>query len=231
MQLFFARIFAVLLLFSAVDGLADTITFGSGTTWQVSYSSGVLLGNAQNVCLNATSPSTCPAGATVYGFAGSAWTADLSSITGTWIWAPGVTGATSPADQQTYDFSQSFVLDGSPISGSISVAVDDFAQVFVNGISVGTTGSLTDFATAQAAQSQLTSFDISSALTSGTNTITVRASNGPAYFAGCNGGCSYSQNAAGVVFGGSILTAVPEPSTVWLVGSSFLFLLLRRVHQ
>jgi hypothetical protein len=197
---------------------ADTLTFQSGTDWQVSDSQGAVLGQAQNVCVNANNPATCPTGATVYGFAGSAWTANLSSIAGsTWIWAPGVMGSTSSADLQQYDFSQSIQVAAVPIGGTISIAADDFAQVFVNGISVGSTGSVTDFGVAVAAQQNLTTFDISAELTRGRNTITVLAENGPASFAGCNGSCTYAQNPAGVVFGGEIDTApVPEPSSFWL---------------
>src|SRR5262249_46468778 len=57
----------------------------SDTTWTVSDANGNPLGNAQNVCLNATAPSNCPAGATQYGYGGNAWTANLTGIPGaTW---------------------------------------------------------------------------------------------------------------------------------------------------
>jgi hypothetical protein len=59
------------------------------------------------------------------------------------------------------------------------VAVDDFAEVRVNNVSVGTTGSLTDLALADSAQSSLAMFNIGSFLVPGTNIITVRAANGP----------------------------------------------------
>lgn len=79
------------------------------------------------------------------------------------------------------------------------MAVDDFAEVFVNGTSVGITGSVTDVSVASAAQSSLTTFDITLFLIAGTNVITVRAANGPF---GCGTG-PYNCNPAGVVFGGS----------------------------
>ncbi|MDP3890289.1 hypothetical protein, partial [Nocardioides sp.] len=89
-------------------------------------------------------------------------------------------------------------LPGPPIAGSISVAVDDFAEVFVNGTLVGTTGSVTNISLAGAAQSSLATFNITPFLVTGTNYITVRAANG---LFGCGAG-PYSCNPAGVVFGG-----------------------------
>lgn len=183
------------------EAQTGTITFVSDTTWAVSDPAGTFLGFAQNVCLNASAPSNCPAGATSYGWGGGGWTADLSSIPGaTWIWAPGITGTTSPAFPAEFFFSKTFNLSGAPIAGTISVAVDDFAEVFVNSTSVGTTGSVTDVSLAGAAQSSLITFNITSFLVAGTNVITVRAANGQF---GCGTG-PYSCNPAGVVFGGSL---------------------------
>ncbi|QCP54531.1 hypothetical protein FAZ95_37235 [Trinickia violacea] len=186
---------------SGVQAQTATVNFVSDTTWAVSNSAGIFLNFAQNVCLNAQSPSNCPANATLYGYPGG-WEADLSSIPGaTWIWAPGITGATAPAYPAEFRFSKSFDLRGTPVSGTISIAADDFAEILVNGQSVGTIGSLTgNFNAAVQSQQYLHTFDIYKFLVHGTNVITIRAANGNY---GCGSG-PYSCNPAGVVFGGSL---------------------------
>jgi PEP-CTERM motif len=199
-----------------------TVPLVSDTTWEVFDPARTFLGLAQNVCLDAS----CPAGATSYGYALGGWTADLSSIPGAnWIWAPGITGATSPAFPSEFSFSKAFSLPGTATAGTISVAVDDLAEVLVNGTPVGTTGSVTAESVARSAQSSLTTFDIASFLVAGTNVITVRAANGA--FA-CDAGL-YSCNPAGLVFGGSV-QAIPEPETyaMLVAGLGLLSFMLRR---
>ncbi len=182
-----------------------TLTFVSDTTWGVFNSDPVhgatkFFGFAQNVCLNSLNPPSCPTEAISYEYEYNAgWSADLHLIPeATWIWAPGISGATSPASPARFFFSKAFILAGPPTEGSISVAADDYAKVFVNGIPVGTVGSLTDIAVAGAAQSSLTTFDVTEFLVKGTNIISVRAANGPF---GCGSG-PYRCNPAAVVFGG-----------------------------
>lgn len=178
-------------LFVEAQAAAIT-TFASDPTW---------LPASQNVCLNASSPNPCPAGATLYGYPFSGWTANLSTIPGaTWIWAAGITGTTVPAFPAEFTFSKSFSILGLPLGGSISVAADDFAAVLVNGALVGMIGSRTNATLAGAASSSLTTFDIGSYLLPGTNLITVEGANGNF---GCGAG-AYSCNPAGVVFGGSL---------------------------
>lgn len=207
---------------SAGDAAADTLTlppcsgtcvvpFASSSDWAAydddpgSNSTAQLLGNAQPVCLTSSSPPSCPTGAVIYGF-GAGWGLDLSSTPGAlWIWGPGTTPS-APADLKHAIFSKTFVLGATP-GGTIRVAVDDMADVRVNGRSVGTTGSTSDISLAAQANSALKSFDLTSMLVPGTNTITVAAQNGPASYAGggCpTSGCPYSMNPAGVVFGGSL---------------------------
>jgi hypothetical protein len=207
--------------------IADTTTFDSGTTWSVTDALNNPLGNAQYVAVNSEYPTLQPPGVTNYGAANlnPSWTADLSSIPGAyWIWAPGITGATPNASLTQFSFSKQFFLDGTPTSGTISVAVDDFASVSVNGSLVGSTGSITDAGTAFQAQSALTTFDIAPYLVSGQNTILIHAQNGPDSFAGATDP-PYDVNTAGVVFGGSFTsraTAVPEPSPVALLALGLL---------
>ena len=156
------------------------------------------------MCLNLSYPSPCPAGATVYGFVGGGWRADLSSIPGAhWIWAPNINGTTTPAELNQFFFSKTFQLDGSKAFGSISISADDFAEVRVNGHVVGTIGSVSDFSTALAAQGPLTTFNLTPFLKAGTNILTIRAENGS--FGIC---CpsNYAGNPAGVVFGGFFMT-------------------------
>jgi hypothetical protein len=130
------------------------------------------------------------------------WTADLSSIPGAiWIWAPGITGANYPADLMTYWFSKTVYLPSKPLSATLSIAVDDYAEIYINGSLAGATGSVTDASAARTAQSSLAAFAIAQYLQKGANQIMIRAQNGPAGFAGCGYACPYSVNTAGVVFG------------------------------
>ena len=183
-----ASLLGISLLFFALPAEAQTptVTFVSDTTWAASDPAGTSLGFAQDICLNPTL---------------SCASANLSSIPGArWIWAPGITGTTSPAFPAEFFFSKAFNLPGPPIAGTISVAVDDFAEVFINGTSAGTTGSVTNRSLAGAAQRALATFNITSFLLQGTNVIRIRAANGPF---GCGAG-RYSCNPAGVVFGASL---------------------------
>ena len=196
-----------------------TTNFGSDTSWSVTDASNTSIGNAQYVVLNNQYPTRQPAGATNYGVItnGPVWQADLSSIPlAYWIWAPGITGATPDASLAQFSFSKQFVVDGTPKAGTISVAVDDFASVSVNGTLVGSTGSISDISLAYQAQSALMTFNITPYLTTGENTILIHAQNGPDSFSGGGPDAPYSVNEAGVVFGGSIssVPAVPEASTI-----------------
>lgn len=147
---------------------------------------------------------------------GAGWSpyfVDLSPIPGSgWIWRPGVDAA-SPADLDGAYFVKQFDVPGAPIEAHLFVAVDDMAEVFVNGVSVGTTGSITDYSLAAGAQSTLHGFDLTSHIVAGPNTIAVKAQNGPSAFTGGRcGPCNYGGNPAGVVFGGEVRFISPVPT-------------------
>jgi hypothetical protein len=184
------------------------IPFASSSDWAVydddpaRNTAAQKLGVAQPVCLNATSPPNCPAGAVLYGF-GAGWGPSLSTIPGAlWVWGPGVSAA-GAADLKRFAFVHTFVLGATP-AGALSIACDDAAEVRVNGVVVGVAGSVTDISAASQANSSLTSFDLSPMLAAGTNTITIIGQNGPPSFAGCPGPCTYGMNPAGLVFGGTL---------------------------
>jgi hypothetical protein len=190
-----------------------TISFASDPSWTVRTVAPVrdgdcddlALGPAERVCLNSASPSPCPPDAVRYGFVGTAWRADLSPIPGaTWIWAPNVVGDTFPADLAQFFFSKKFHLRGRPLSGTVLVAADDFAEVLINGRSAGMTGSITDVVVAGAAQNELVAIDVTAFLHPGENIITIRGQNGPPSFAGSSVPNSYGRNPAAVVFGGTL---------------------------
>lgn len=171
-------------------------SLASGPSWTTPF------GPAQHVCLTTTSPQYCPSDALYVGHGGG-WSADLSQLGGAaWIWRPGFS-VSDPADLVQVVFTRKLVLRGVP-SATIGIAADDFAEVDVNGVKVGSVGSVTDVSVASAGQSVVTVFDLSARLVAGENTITVVARNGPAWFGGCGGGCSYVENPAGVVFGGRV---------------------------
>jgi len=217
-----AALAALGLAFPRPAAAQTTTTFVSDTSWSVTDASNTSIGSAQYVVLNSQYPTRQPPGATDYGSTASpGWTADLSSIPGAyWIWAPGITGATTGASLSQFSFSHQFFLSGTPTAGTISVAVDDFASVYVNGTLAGSTGSISDASVAFKAQSALATFDLTPYLTSGQNTILIRAQNGPDSFSGGTPNPPYSLNTAGVVFGGSITSApaVPEASTTVSLG-------------
>ena len=213
---------------------AGDVTFVSDSSWNV-YTPLVTVapmpgqlgsydGTAEYVLVNSVYPTTRPPGAIIYdpSLSNPGWTANLSSIPGAyWIWAPGITPKTLGASYAEYQFARTFDLTGTTFSGSISVAVDDFAQVYVNGHLAGSTGSITDESAAYTAQLALATFDLGPYLVQGLNTIEVLAQNGPSTYAGYPAGydCDYAENLAGVVFGGTIGgQSVPEPSSMVLIG-------------
>ncbi len=129
-----------------------------------------------------------------------------STLRRVWPVRPCGAGATAPAELAQFFFSKTFVLSAAPSAGTVSVSADDFAEVRVNGVVVGSVGSISDLSLSGLAQGSLTAFDITSLLVAGTNTITIRGRNGPGSFGGCTN-CTYAQHPAGVVFGGSITVA------------------------
>lgn len=217
-----------------ISALAQTVTLVSDSSWEVFDSNGQYLGLPQNVCLNKdivtglTYPKNCPVGDTPpptwYGYKGAGWTADLSGLpTGArWIWAKKrdkdstspIDSASSPAAFQEFIFKTTFhVCDpgsGPPITGTMSVAVDDYAEVSVNSQPI--IGSIST------SNSSLNKFSIPTNLlriTTGSppsidirpNHITVKARNGPNP-PNCN---KYECNPAGVVFAASFENAGGPP--------------------
>ncbi|MGH7438638.1 MAG: hypothetical protein ACRENE_23360, partial [Polyangiaceae bacterium] len=178
---------------------AGTLTTGSPASYTVTQN----LGPAREVCLNASAPSHCPSGALDYGYVGSGtlvWAGGNTIPDASWIWRADV-NTTSYAPMTVAIFKRDFLIPAQA-TGSIQIAVDDLAAVFVNDMFIGSTGSLTDVAVAANAQNTLATFDLSPALRVGTNTVTIATEKGPF---GCNAGsCPYSLVGAGVVFKGSI---------------------------
>jgi len=151
-----AALLLVVLLFALAIpevGQAETIKIVSGPDWKVTVtvpdSNGNPvekdLGNAQDVCLNATAPSNCPVTAmpppVQYGYPYPGWVTLLGA---TWIWATistaggttPITGTTSGAAGAKFTFETEFYLCGTPQDGEISVAADDSAEVTINGHSL-----------------------------------------------------------------------------------------------
>ena len=175
---------------------AVTYSILSGTQWEVYDNKNTFLGYAQNVCINATQPNNCPVGATLYGGTSlpGVWTAAISGAT--WIWAPGVVSTTTPADNQEFTFKSIFFIRGIPIGGTISLAADNQAEVYLNGTLIGSSNSHT----------MPSNFTISpSLLRQGfPNYIEVKTIN--------NVGCELNQyqcNPAGLLFGAFIQDDLP----------------------
>jgi hypothetical protein len=180
------------------------IALPSNDDWEV-YSSRSLepntyLGNAQLVCANSVASAGCPAEAVQYNLGGSGWAARIDACGGQsrWIWAPGVTAESTPAEMAEYYFATYFSVSKRPATALVHLAVDDQAEVIVNGTAMGTVGSTSDYGLAWGAHDKPTTIDIKNALITGRNTITIRAANGAGGFAVCSN-CTYQQHPAGVV--------------------------------
>jgi hypothetical protein len=192
----------------ACAGTTCSVTFASDVTWPAydadpATPAAHSLGFARTVCLNSTSPPSCPGGALLYGDNATGWSFSLASIPGAiWVWAPGIV-PTDVSDLYKVYLSRTFSVGLAP-TGQINIAADDSARVLVNGTDVGGVGSISDVNQAGISNTRLTTIDLSVALHPGTNTITIAAQNGPASFAGCTGSCTYLMNPAGVVFGGTL---------------------------
>lgn len=187
----FVALLASVLYSSRQVQAITSMTISSDTNWKVTDAAGNDLGKAQAVCLDTAG--NCPAGTTAWGYGGN-WSADF--IPGTkWIWAPGITSETQPAFPAEYTFRNNFSLrGGTPISGVITIAADDYAEIYINECPIGIIGSRYDEPLAANASSELHTFAFS-CLDRGNNTIRIKAANGNF---GCGSG-SYTCNPAGVV--------------------------------
>lgn len=170
----------------------------SSNIWTVTDANGTTLGPAQHVCLSSTSPN-CPPGATSYGYTpADAWTATIPGAS--WIWAPNITGTTTGAANAVFTFESFFYLCDVPTGGTIAVAADDSADVFLN-------YATTPIVTSTGFTSLSTVTVPASSLTRGLNNIQVKVKNA----SGCASD-EYQCNPAGFIFGGSFtdpLQALP----------------------
>jgi hypothetical protein len=183
---------------------AHFVNIVSNPNWTVADAGGIPIGFAQNVCLNASEPLNCPATSATYGYPyPGAWSADTSGIPGaTWIWAPGITGATTPAANAEYKFYRRFQLCDTPQDGIVYLAADDAAEVFINGAPIPVLrASGTDVLSSAVIPA--------SSLVHGVNTISVRAVNWPD-----PPDCApseYSCNPAGFILG-AMIPGAREPT-------------------
>ncbi len=187
---------------SFVSGPEWTAYSGTVSASPLSFTRGPALDSAREVCLNAGDPANCPAGALLYGYATTpqVWSGGQAFPNAHWIWRPDV-APTAPAALQVAIFEKTFVL-GTGATGTLQIAADGFAAVFVNGTGIGSTGSVSDVSLAGGAHTVATTFDLTPALRRGSNTVTVAAENGP--FGCSSSACPYSENPGGVVFEGTL---------------------------
>lgn len=215
---------------------AETINIPSNAGWEVwtnppAPAVSTFLGPSQNVCLDANTPANCSTAnppATIYGYTQGGWEAMLPAVPNPhWMWAPGVTGPSRPAEDQSYVFKSTFFLCGPPQDSKVWLSADDRADVYVNG----------NLVLSNSDQSKLDNKVVSAALLRsipGHNTIEIRATNGQnpnscgQGTANTNG--AYSCNPAGVVFNGTFEDALtpwprcsatmPPGTTTYHVGQS-----------
>lgn len=149
--------------------------------------------------------SGCPPGATHFGHP-FCWGASLTSFPRACsLGEPSVTRCSEPTDLHGGVFVKTIDIPGLPTSGLISIAADDFAEVRVNSVLAGSSGSTTDYGAAGAAQGSIEVIDLTPFQLGGNNVIPLRAQDGPVAFTGgrCDP-CTNSGNPAGVLFGSSI---------------------------
>ena len=68
-----------------------------------------------------------------YGWPGGGWDVNLSGIPGaTWIWAPGITKDSTPADNDTYRFTRTVDVPGTPTGGTAEPGAGRRCERWVN---------------------------------------------------------------------------------------------------
>ena len=184
---------------------AQDFIIGSGSSWHVVDATENPLGTAQNVCLNATSPSNCPADATLYDYSFNSWTANIPGAA--WIWAPSIISSTTPAANAAFTFQTEFYLCETPSEDpTFALASDNLAEVFINGRSVliSTSAGMPRTATIPA--------NLFNTLIT-PNALEIVASNGatPADCPAGNPSDRYQCNPAGIVFGTILKGTMGDP--------------------
>jgi PEP-CTERM motif len=137
----------------------------------------------------------------------AAWTAN----TATADWIGTVSGGALSSAVGTYDYQTKFDLTGDNPSTALLSGLwtsDNQGCIFLNGTNTGD-------CTGETAFGSLQSFSISTGFTSGINTIDFIIDNG-------GGPTGVIAEVSGTVSSGSVGSAVPEPSTFALVGTSLL---------
>lgn len=199
-----------------------TIAAGPGGAPGALPAQPALAGRARRVCADAVTPPSCAKGAVLLSpspsaSAHGAWSAALDPIPGAaWVWAS--VGSADLADDREYWFTGTFDVAGVPGEATLWLAADDWAEVLVNGVVVPladgarSVGSRASKAASVAALKQLAVADLAPFLRLGRNVLAIHAANGPGAPSCCPGDCTYAENPAGVVFGGSIRFTVGAPA-------------------
>ena len=198
------KIFLFVLAFIALSVSVSALNFVSDTTTQ--YKDGSTWQNAVPVATPIN----------------DRWTA---IVDGTWIWNAEHVSTDSAVNGETVTFQKTFDLgackDGN-FAGTIDIAADNTFVLLLNGNPVGK--DLTEFN-----YQHKSTYDLSSLLQAGTNTLTITATNMP------QAGGTPASNPAGIVFAGSAScdnNEVPEfgvvAGTVALIGALGIFLYKRK---
>lgn len=203
------------------DANAGTKLVVSGSQWEVFDANG-WKGYSQNVCQNASYPSNCsavspqPDTPILYGRSGGGWNAQIPAIAGAkWMWwTPSDFTPATPAGPARFTFkSKDFHFCDPPVGGTIYVAADNRAEVFINGksLSAGQPSS-TD-------HDQIKQFSVPASYLNGSsvllglraNSIEVHAENDPVSPGPPPDYSTYKTNPAGVLLGASFEYAGDPP--------------------
>jgi hypothetical protein len=164
----------------------QVINLASPGGWDVYADAGLddRIGSARTVCLRrepSAVPANCPDSATSWDAAGNIWNATIPAAQ--WMWAPGITKDDWNDGDQFY-FAQCFNVARVPVTGTLEIAGDHGANVYVNDNWLRWT----------AGSNNVITIDIGPWLESGENCIKLWAANGNQ----C-GDCPYEDNPAGLL--------------------------------
>ncbi len=149
--------------------------------------------------------------------AGSSWVSYVQSGD------PSASGYTSPANGTVVAFTETFTVNGAPLSGTLHVLADDSASVILNGVTLmseatqsgNTYGTCSDFAIGCLTRTE-GNIDLTSALRSGLNTLTFDVAQ--------RAGSSFGLDYAGTVD----YSDAPEPASLGLLGLPLVALLFKK---